>query len=85
MAFCKYGCSSTAAVCGDRTDSSSKFTIAEALNADEAFLTSASTFVLPIVELDGRTIGDGQPGPISKRMRAIYIDEALSVARQEAA
>ena len=62
-----------------------KFTIEEALNADEAFLTSASTFVLPIVELDGRTIGDGQPGPISKRMRAIYIDEALSVARQEAA
>ncbi|MEM8687429.1 MAG: D-amino-acid transaminase [Pseudomonadota bacterium] len=62
-----------------------KFTIEEALNADEAFLTSASTFVLPIVELDDRTIGDGTPGPISQRMRAIYIDEALSVARQEAA
>ncbi len=62
-----------------------RFTIEEALNADEAFLTSASTFVLPIVELDGQTIGDGRPGPVSKRMRAIYIDEALSVARQEAA
>ena len=62
-----------------------KFTIEEALTADEAFLTSASTFVLPIVELDGQTIGDGKPGPISKRMRAIYIDEAISVAREDAA
>ncbi len=62
-----------------------KFTVEEALDADEAFLTSASTFVLPIVELDGQTIGDGKPGPISQRMRSIYIDEALSVARQEAA
>ncbi|MEM1199646.1 MAG: D-amino-acid transaminase [Pseudomonadota bacterium] len=62
-----------------------KFTVEEALNADEAFLTSASTFVLPIVELDGQTIGEGKPGPVSQRMRSIYIDEALSVARQEAA
>ena len=62
-----------------------KFTIEEALNADEAFLTSASTFVLPIVELDGQQIGDGTPGPVARRMREIYLDEALSVARQEAA
>lgn len=62
-----------------------KFTIEEALNADEAFLTSASTFVLPIVELDGKQIGDGTPGPVARRMREIYLDEALSVARHEAA
>lgn len=62
-----------------------KFTIEEALEADEAFLTSASTFVLPIVELDGQKIGDGVPGPVARRMRQIYIDEAMSIARQEAA
>ena len=62
-----------------------KFTIAEALDADEAFLTSASTFVLPIVEIDGQKIGNGVPGPVARRMRQIYIDEAVSIARQEAA
>lgn len=49
------------------------FTVEEAYDAAEAFLTSASNFVLPIVSIDGRTIGNGKPGPITKRLRETYI------------
>ncbi len=58
------------------------FTVAEALEADEAFLSSASSFVLPIVEIDGRQIGTGSPGPMARRMRDIYIDAARAEAAQ---
>ena len=56
------------------------FTPEEALVADEAFLSSATTFVLPIVEINGTKIGDGKPGPIFKKMRKMYIESALSIA-----
>ncbi|MGB1207691.1 MAG: D-amino-acid transaminase, partial [Paracoccaceae bacterium] len=56
------------------------FTIAEAQEADEAFITSASTFVMPVVEIDGVTLGDGAPGPRAQRLREIYLDESLKVA-----
>ena len=56
------------------------FTLAEAYDADEAFMTSASSFVLPIVEVDGRMIGGGQPGPVARRLREIYIEEAQQTA-----
>ncbi|MGH6735747.1 MAG: D-amino-acid transaminase [Methyloceanibacter sp.] len=52
------------------------FTIEEALSAREAFMTAASAFVLPIVEIDGRPIGDGRPGPIARAFRGLYIEEA---------
>ncbi len=52
------------------------FTITEAQNASEAFITAASTFVCPVVEVDGATLGDGMPGPLSKRLREIYIANA---------
>lgn len=52
------------------------FTPEEALAADEAFLTSASQFVMPIVEIDGQRIGGGQPGPITRRMREFFLQEA---------
>ncbi|RWR26564.1 D-amino-acid transaminase [Sinirhodobacter populi] len=52
------------------------FTIEDAQGADEAFYTSASSFVMPIVEVDGVTLGDGTPGPVAQRLREIYIDEA---------
>jgi D-alanine transaminase len=54
------------------------FTAREAYEADEAFLTSASNFVLPIVEIDGRRIGGGQPGPIARRLRQLFVDMALA-------
>ena len=51
------------------------FTIAEAKVADEAFITSASAFVMPVVEVDGTKIGKGTPGPVTARMREIYLEE----------
>ena len=56
------------------------FTIAEAQEADEAFITSASTFVMPVVEVDGATLGDGTPGPVARRLREIYLEESLATA-----
>ncbi len=55
------------------------FSVAEAHAAREAFLTAASAFVLPVVEIDGRKIGDGRPGPIGRLFRDIYIDEARTL------
>ena len=54
------------------------FTPEEAYAADEAFLSSATTMVYPIVEIDGRQIGEGKPGEITRRLREIYIEEALT-------
>ncbi len=51
------------------------FTIDEAKTADEAFFTSASAFVMPVVEIDGAALGDGTPGPVTTRLRDIYLDE----------
>lgn len=49
------------------------FTIAEAQSADEAFVTSASSFVMPVVEVDGIAVGTGKVGPITLKLREIYI------------
>ncbi|MCB1339349.1 MAG: D-amino-acid transaminase [Maritimibacter sp.] len=56
------------------------FTIAEAQAADEAFVTSATTFVTPVIEIDGAALGGGEPGPVAKRLREIYIEESLKAA-----
>jgi D-alanine transaminase len=47
--------------------------VAELLTADELFLTAATAFVLPIVTLDGNTVGSGTPGPVTTDLRAAYI------------
>jgi len=52
------------------------FTVEEALAAREAFLTSASSFVLPVVRIDGKPVGNGAPGPVAQRLRARYLDFA---------
>lgn len=52
------------------------FTIDEAKTADEAFITSASSFVMPVVEIDGVALGDGKPGPVATELRSIYIETA---------
>ncbi|MEF2550633.1 D-amino-acid transaminase [Aurantimonas sp. A2-1-M11] len=52
------------------------FTLEEAKRASEAFVTSASTFVMPVVEIDGQPVGTGEPGPIAQRLREIYLAEA---------
>ena len=56
------------------------FTIAEACAAQEAFITSATTFVWPVVNIDGHTIGDGKPGPVAGKLRKLYIETALARA-----
>jgi D-alanine transaminase len=45
------------------------FTLDEAFAAREAFITSATQTVMPVVKIDGRTIGDGKPGPIATALR----------------
>ena len=52
------------------------FTLAEATAAAEAFMTAASAFVTPVVEIDGQAIGDGRPGPVTRRLRELYLEEA---------
>lgn len=56
------------------------FTIEEAQSADEAFFTSASAFVMPVVQIDDKLLGDGQPGPVALRLREIYLEESLKAA-----
>ncbi|MDZ7841227.1 MAG: D-amino-acid transaminase [Gammaproteobacteria bacterium] len=54
------------------------FTPEEAYGAAEAFITSATAFALPVVRIDGRRIGDGKPGPVTRRLRQLYIEAALA-------
>jgi D-alanine transaminase len=49
-----------------------KFTIAEALAAHEAFISSATGAAIPVVTIDGKTIGEGVPGPLTRRIRTLY-------------
>lgn len=55
------------------------FAVEEAYRAAEAFLTSAGTFVLPVVRIDDRVIGNGEPGPLTRQLREYY----LAFARAE--
>jgi D-alanine transaminase len=48
------------------------FSVEEAKGAREAFVTSATGNVMPVVMIDGKPVGDGRPGPISRRLRALF-------------
>jgi len=48
------------------------FTLEEAKAAREAFLTSTTAFVMPVVEIDGQPVGNGAPGMLTERLRALY-------------
>jgi D-alanine transaminase len=56
------------------------FSVSEALAAKEAFITSASTFVQAVVTIDGQTVANGKPGPITNRLREIYVEFARATA-----
>ncbi len=56
------------------------FTIEEALAAKEAFITSATVFVQAVVTIDGKTVANGKPGPMTNRLREIYVDFAKATA-----
>ena len=49
------------------------FSLAEAMKAQEAFITSATSFVTPVVKIDGQTVGNGKVGPTSRRLREEYV------------
>jgi len=57
------------------------FTVAEALAAKEAFITSATVFVQAVVSIDGKTVANGKPGPMTDRLREIYVDFARATAQ----
>ncbi|KSB89179.1 D-amino acid aminotransferase [Caulobacter vibrioides] len=56
------------------------FTVEEAKNAREAFITGAGSLVTPITSVDGVKIGDGTVGPVASRLRALYIERARAGA-----
>ena len=53
------------------------FTLAEAYGAREAFLTSTSSLVLPVTTIDGRTIANGMPGSVTRRLLERYRDHLM--------
>jgi len=57
------------------------FTAAQAAEAREAFLTSTSSFVVPVVQIDDAVIANGQPGTITERLRSLYTDFARNDVR----
>ena len=56
------------------------FSVGEALRAKEAFITSATVFVQAVIAIDGRKVADGKPGPMTNRLREIYVDFARATA-----
>lgn len=56
------------------------FTLQEAYAAQEAFISSATAFVWPVIAIDEHRIGDGTPGPVARKLREIYIEIARSRA-----
>ena len=49
------------------------YTLAEAMAADEAFITGASSYVEPVAAIDGVLVGDGGVGPWTRRLRVAYL------------
>jgi D-alanine transaminase len=56
------------------------FSVEEAELAREAFVSSASLFIMPVTSINGKKIGDGKPGPISSALRNAYLDWAKNNA-----
>lgn len=61
-----------------------RFTLEEAKSAREAFITSTTSFVLPVVKIDDTTIANGEPGSVSLRLRELYQDFALQSVKSAA-
>jgi D-alanine transaminase len=57
------------------------FTVAETQAAREAFLTSTTADLLPVVQIDGTPVGEGRPGPLALKLRAAYLAHAASAER----
>ena len=57
------------------------FSIAQAKGASETFLTSTSSFVVPVTSVDGSKIGDGTPGPVTRSLVKMYGDFVVDYCR----
>jgi D-alanine transaminase len=57
-----------------------RFLLEDALKADEAFISGASIYVMPVVAIDDQVIGGGTPGPLSRKLREIYLEYARAGA-----
>ena len=57
------------------------FSVAEAKTADEALISSATTMVLGVTSIDGSLVGDGTPGPVTRKLKSLYQDRILQEAR----
>lgn len=53
------------------------FSLEEAIAADEAFISSATSILHGVISIDGKQIGDGRPGPVSRKLRQLYIQHML--------
>ncbi|MGG3466404.1 D-amino-acid transaminase [Neobacillus pocheonensis] len=51
------------------------FTLDELAQADEVFLASTTAEVMPIIEIDGKKAGDGQPGPVTRKLQELFVQE----------
>ena len=61
------------------------FSVMQAYGAEESFVTGSFAGVTPVAEIDGRTIGDGKPGPVTRRVQELYrklIDDECGRGRQ---
>ena len=56
------------------------FSVAEATEAKEAFVSSATTFALPVTRINGQPVGLGTPGTLTLRLRAAYLATACREA-----
>jgi len=56
------------------------FTLVDAQSCDEAFITSATAFVTPVIKINSSTVGDGKPGVFTNTLREEYIKQALNNA-----
>lgn len=61
------------------------FSVEEAMAAREAFITSATSYVIGVTSIDGHKIGDGRPGPVTTRLRELYLDRMAQEAAQQSA
>ena len=57
------------------------FTLEEAVDADEAFISSATTIVHPVISIDGQAIATGRPGPITQKLRTLYVQRLRNEAQ----
>lgn len=60
-----------------------KFTVDEALNAREAFITAATLGATPVVAIDGQKVSDGRPGPLARRIQELYVHAAQQAAGKQ--